>query len=343
MRNRPICYWLGLFLFFSAGCATVPRPPALPQAQRLYLKDLCERNFIDLEWDTVTQAVTLEFFGIHARGLIGSDLIILDGRQIRLSQPLMREDQAIVVPLDFESKVIVPLLEIPETQAPLMRRIIIDAGHGGRDPGAVGCHGLQEKDVVLDITRRLVSSLRAKGFEVTLTRSGDEFISLEKRTEIATAAEVDMFVSIHANSCTSRYVDGIEVFYLRDLTWQEHREPQRKRNHEILFERLTMQKDHKQVRAIVQDLLYEKKIEASRFFADLVAKDLSRVTNAENRGAKQAAYFVLRNTLIPAILVEVGFLSNSHEEGLLRKISYRQAIAESLADSIYTFAGRYGG
>jgi len=324
------------------GCATLPQAPKQPQEARIYLEDLCERNFIELDWDTVTQSVSLRFSGIQARGLIGSDLILVDERQIRLSQPLVREDQAIVVPPDFESKVIVPLLEIPEVQAPLMRRIMVDAGHGGRDPGAIGCHGLQEKDVVLDISRRLVDSLRQKGFEVTMTRATDDFITLERRTEIAAEQMVDLFVSIHANSCPTRYVDGVEIYYLRDLTWEEQREPQRKSNYSILFDKLSMDKNNEKVQEIVKDLLFENKREASRVFADQVAQDLSRVTSAENRGARQAGYFVLRNTLVPAILVEVGYLSNSREEGLLRKNSYRQAIAEGLANSIYSFAGRYG-
>ncbi len=342
MKRNILCYLTAGLLFVATGCATAPRPSQRAELTPLNLEDLCARHLLEMHWDTVTQTVRLRFSGIEARGMIGSDLVVLDGREIRLNGPLTRQNQAIVVPPDFESRVITALLEIPDSQPPQMRRIVIDAGHGGRDPGAIGCNGLYEKDVVMDIARRLGASLRQKGFEVTMTRSGDEFITLEKRTEIAAAGSVDLFVSIHANSCPSRYPDGIEVYYLRDLTWEEQREPQRQINHAIFFDKLAMEKGHPQVEKIVQDLLYENKKEASRVFAETVAKDLSRVTSAENRGAKQADYFVLRNTLVPAILVEVGFLSNAHEEGLLRKNSYRQAIAEGLADSIYDYTAHYG-
>jgi len=320
------------------GCATVPRTPSPHPAAKHYLKDVCLQQQVEWEIDSIAQTVLIHFGQAQARGLIGSHTMIVNGREIYLSRALKREDNAIVVPPDFSTKVIEALKILPPGGAVTLPRIVIDAGHGGRDPGAIGCSGLYEKEVVLDVSRRLAEALRQKGFTVKMTRRDDRFLTLEERTEITSEAAADMFVSIHANSCPERGPEGIEVFYLRDLTWEEKKEPQRLRNHHLLYKRLQMERGDQQTETIVADMLYQSKKELSAVLADHVARGLSRTMRVSNRGAKDAAYFVLRNTLVPAILVEVGFLSNRREEGKLKSKEYRQRLADGLAESLYTFS-----
>ncbi|NLE64495.1 MAG: N-acetylmuramoyl-L-alanine amidase, partial [Elusimicrobia bacterium] len=126
-----------------------------------------------------------------------------------LTGPLRRENGTVLIPADFEKKVLGQTLPVAGsfgTSKPgvLLRRVALDPGHGGKDPGAVGFKGLQEKEVVLDIARRVRKGLLASGITVVMTREGDEFISLERRTAIASCEKADLFVSIHANAHKSR-------------------------------------------------------------------------------------------------------------------------------------------
>jgi len=327
-----------LFLFsalvFVFGCATVPPRPPCP-AEQVYLNDLCDEHGVDWQWDSVAQTVLLRFGQNEARALLDSDVVLLDGREVVLSAPLIREKESIVVPPDFKKKIIDRLCAVEITQPAV--NILIDPGHGGRDPGAISHTGFHEKTVTLDIARRLKNSLRQRGFETMMTRADDRFISLEERTQIAAAGKADLFVSIHANSCPSRGVDGIEVYYLRPLSCQEKKEAQREKNRGILFSALNMDQDDENLKTIVADMLEDNKEEVSRILADHVARGLSRVMRTTNRGARESAFFVLRNALMPAVLIEVGFLSNAREEKLLKTADYRQKIADTIAESLYSY------
>ena len=210
---------VSLLLFLLAGCTTVP----LTKDEGISLKELCDRYTILWEWDSVSQVVTLSRGDLKAKALIGSDLVIVGTQKVQLSAPLKRGRGIIIVPADFERRIIEPLFEkkYPKIIAARAPKIIIDAGHGGKDPGAVGFSGTKEKDIALDIVNRLTTILQKLGFEVQLTREGDEFISLPQRTEITSAAQTDLFVSIHANASLVRSASGIEVYTLRTLGKQE--------------------------------------------------------------------------------------------------------------------------
>ena len=325
--------------------------------ERIYLKDLCQQNNISWQWDSVSQVVTLDIDGVSVKGLVGSEVVLMGGHKVSLSEAIQTENSTVTVPQDFKSRIIDKIREQPvatfkSVKKPLaaqkypplqkVREIVIDAGHGGKDPGAIGLDGIQEKDIVLDIAKRLEKILTQRGFKVIMTRKDDEFISLQERTEVASKSEADLFVSIHANSSPARGADGIEVFSLKDLDSMDRDEEQRRLNEEHYFHRMSMEQQDDNLKTILSDMLYTNKQAESSTLANLIVEESANSVKARNRGAKDARFFFLRNTLIPSVLVEVGFVTNPHEGKLLDTISYRQKLAYAIAKGIMNYAdGEY--
>jgi len=322
----------GFVLFSLVGCETVPTVPS----QSLDLKVLCEQYNVQWYVDNVSQVVTLRAGGREAKALVGSNVVVLDGEKIYLTDALRRERGTVVVPSDFNTRVLQKLISAGGVRPGY--HVVIDAGHGGKDPGAMSRIGTQEKDITLDISRKLKQVLEAKGFKVTMTRDRDVFIPLEGRTEIATRAKADLFVSIHANSSPSRSIDGLEVYSLRDLEISEKHDPQRLKNQRTMYRSLSMQSNSPSLEGIINDMLYNYKISESQILASYVNKGVSIGARVNSRGVKRAGFHVLRNTLVPAVLVEVGFLTNTQEEAQLRNPLYRQRLADSIAASLVSFS-----
>jgi N-acetylmuramoyl-L-alanine amidase len=325
---------LGLIM---AGCAT--HPPVTIETQEAELKQLCDTYKVAMQWDSTTQVIALSKNGATAMALVGSNMVVIGDEKIALSGPVRRSHSRLLVPADFKRKVIDRLGARPGFAIAKFREIIIDAGHGGKDPGARGRSGLKEKTVVLDIAKRLKKNLEEEGIKVIMTRGRDEFISLKERTEIACRSKADLFISVHANSSRNRGVQGVEVYYLRDLGLTEKRDPNLKDNRRIKFRHFNMTNSSSALEGILTDMMESYKQSESRRLSFYLSKKTPSGMRAESRGSKSAGFFVLRNTLIPAILVEVGFLSNSHEEKLLNTGLYRQKVADSIAKGILDYAG----
>ena len=327
---------------WAGGCTTVPKKLPVLTEKEAYLKDISDRNNISWEWDQVAQVVTLKYRGENAKVLIGSDLVLIGSERITLSASTRTAKSAVIVPIDFQPKVVNRLRAKADKEKghdiPKIRSIVIDAGHGGKDPGAIGPTGLEEKGVVLDICKRLKEILQQRGFKVRLTRENDTFISLKERTEMASRADVDLFVSIHANASPVRSAYGFEVYCAYDLGFADRTALERKENERLMFNGLSIKKNAPDVEKIILDMLYDHKQHESGVLAEQVGQKTAKLIKTKDRGAKNERFFVLRNTLVPAILVEVGFLSNPKEEKLLKTSAYRQEIAQSLAASISDYA-----
>lgn len=224
------------------------------------------------------------------------------------------------------------------------RVIVIDPGHGGHDPGAVGPTGLQEKDVVLDIALKLRNILsRDSSLDVHMTRDKDIFIPLEERTAIARKKEADLFVSIHANASPNRAARGVETYL---LNWTNDEEAIRvaARENYISMKRMKekMAAYRNDVERILNDLSRDYKREESLKLAHLVQNSITSDIGREykrkiNLGVKQALFYVLVGASMPSILAEVSFISNPEEEKLLSKEDYRATIANSIASGIRTY------
>lgn len=334
-----------LFLFLSfivGGCATAPKVPLISTHKEIYLKDVCEKNGIYWQWDHVAQVATLGYRDIKAEVLVGSDLVIVDRERVTLSAPVRVVRSTVIVPIDFQSKVISRLRQRAAARKGYgitqVREIIIDPGHGGKDPGAIGRFGEPEKRVVLDISKRLKKILQDKGIKVRMTREKDEFISLQKRTEIASRSKADLFVSVHANSSPIRSVHGIEVYTAEYLGFKERNAGQRKTNQRLMFSHLSMKKGAPELDNIVADMIYTHKQAQAETLAKQLARKTARRVKTKNRGEKKSRFFVVKNTLIPAILIEVGFLTNPKESKLLQTSAYRQRVARGIAESVLDYA-----
>ncbi len=209
-----------LLVIGLSGCATVPRREALPAYNingitYVPLLTLCESRNIGWEYDTFTRKINLAKEDHKINLMVGEDLILVDGSARHLKYPVDIYQGAVVVPAKFSEEVLDVLFKKTYPQRPTairrIKKVVIDAGHGGSDPGAIGKNGLREKLVNLDIARRLSSLLKAEGIEVVLTRSADVSVSLERRIAIANNAKADFFLSIHSNANRVHSLKGFEA------------------------------------------------------------------------------------------------------------------------------------
>jgi len=217
--------------------------------------------------------------------------------------------------------------------------IVIDPGHGGKDPGAFGKGSTIEKEITLDLAKYLFFYLKKKfpGVRIYITRFDDSFVSLEGRSDIANRKlekhSRGIFISIHCNATLQSSVHGYEVFYLAQNIQNE-------------AERQTMMRENKVIQGGNPDvarfesylydsmLLYQSKMlarEVDRHFMEKMD------TLVSSRGVKKANFVVLRNTIMPAILVETGYISNTNEAGVLKSSKYKEVFAEALANALESF------
>jgi len=217
-------------------------------------------------------------------------------------------------------------------------RIVLDPGHGGHDTGTIGPEGLREKDLVLDVARRLGALIEERmGSEVVYTRSDDTFIPLERRTEIANEAKADLFLSIHANSSPLRSAAGVETYYLNFTTSKTALEVAAREN-------AGSQKTIYELQDLLEKIALKDKVEESREFAGRIQTALYSLsartnTHAKDRGIKKAPFVVLIGASMPSVLAEIGFISNAHDESTMRREDYRDRIAEALYKGLSSYAG----
>lgn len=221
-------------------------------------------------------------------------------------------------------------------------KIVIDAGHGGHDTGTIGPNGLEEKDLVLEVGKRLGKLLETRlGAEVVYTRKDDTFIPLETRTAIANQARADLFISIHANSSRDPSARGVETYYLNFTSSPEALEVAAREN-------AVSEKSIYELQDLVKKIALKEKIEESREFAGDVQESLHsglaiKSAAIRDRGVKKAPFIVLIGANMPSILAEVSFVSNPADEHRLETGEYRQRIAESLYRGIARYANGLSG
>ena len=229
------------------------------------------------------------------------------------------------------------------TPAQPLRFIVLDAGHGGHDPGATGPSGLQEKMVVLDVTKRLARMLEeGLGIKVVLTRTGDYFAPLRERTAFANAQRADLFVSIHANAHRASVSEGVETYFLSsEASDNEARQVAALENGVIQLESPTSRGKLDVLKTILWDLAQSEFQQESSRLAETVLDSMSQSLRIANRGVKQAGFYVLGGAAMPAILVEVGFLTNKKEEQKLMNVRYREQVARAIYLGLAEYKRRY--
>ena len=222
-----------------------------------------------------------------------------------------------------------------------VNRIVLDPGHGGKDPGAIGKNGLMEKDVTLKLARMLREKLTEDaGAKIILTRDSDVFIPLEERTAIANSQEADLFVSIHINAAPRRTASGIETYILSLSNNEEARRVAAREN-------ATSTRSVSDLEFILNDLIKTAKTNDSAKLAAVVQDNLvsglrKKFGKIRSNGVKGAPFYVLVGTKMPAILVEVSFISNPEEERRLKDEAYLREVVEGIAAGIMHYMNGTG-
>jgi len=233
-----------------------------------------------------------------------------------------------------------PVQPAPVRVAPQGRPVVVlDAGHGGKDPGATA-NGLREKEINLSVVKRVASILKNKGFEVRLTRSDDRYLKLNERTEMANRYNASVFVSLHCNALPAgRQAKGFEIYIMALPTDKDALQLAILENRELEDGGLSVEAADKKTRTLLQilgDMEQNAKIVESTSFAEV----LHRCTSSKGisvRRVAQAPFFVLRGAAMPAVLLEMGYITNSSEAKLLSNSSYQQKLASAIADGIESY------
>ncbi|HYP30094.1 MAG TPA: N-acetylmuramoyl-L-alanine amidase [Blastocatellia bacterium] len=227
--------------------------------------------------------------------------------------------------------------ELKSQNAPV-KCVVIDPGHGGHDTGTIGANGMREKDLVLDVARRLRAYIKRNypDVEVILTRDSDRFVALEERTAIANARRADLFISVHANASESRGASGVETYFMSpDRAPSEDLKAAARENAKFADDKHGGQ-EQKGPGAVVASVSAGNRVAESRELARYIQSGLVRgigaasPRTATNRGVKHAPFTVLLGALMPSVLAEVSFMSNPRDEALLQTAQFRERIAASL-------------
>ena len=230
----------------------------------------------------------------------------------------------------------------PQEAVKRRRLIVIDPGHGGKDPGATGVRGTREKDVNLAAALELSRVLKERGdFDVLLTRDEDVFIPLSERSEMANEKGADLFVSLHCNAAGNKHENGFEVYSVSETASDPAAEALAASENAVLAIEGKNPQDE-MAKMILLAMTKTEMINESSAFSALSAKAIGKRVDVSARGAKQAAFYVLRGTHAPAILIEMAFVSHAKDEAKLTSRRFRRTMAEGVASGITDYAKRQG-
>lgn len=320
---------------------------------------VCKEKNIDYEWDAVGRMAILRKNGVEARIRMGSDMMLVDGGDLKdIGPPSYFYNGMVLIPSSFARREMERIFKRKASAKAKTKQkkkgfsfhgiktIVLDPGHGGKDPGAVGrYYSLKEKDVNLDMARRLKTLLSYHGIKVYITRDKDIFIPLEERAEFTNKKGADLFISLHANASRAKWLKGFEIYYLSEKRMDDsERALKAAKDKASKFDEGTIDKRSATAKAIAYDLKFtENRIESKELAKSLIKSVKRKGIYSRKNSLKDARFHVLKNfkTDMPAILVEIGYLSNRGEERLLRLSSYRQKIAQGLADGILEYKRKY--
>jgi len=267
----------------------------------------------------------------------------VSGKVVKMSQEITPQDYTVdVKPSEYSNLLNNAGIPIKKMFGLKVKTILIDAGHGGDDPGAIGKMGTKEKNITLDIARRLRNRLAKSGaYNVIMTREGDETLTLKRRTEIASERGADLFISIHINSLPAKPMDIIETYYFGPSTDNETLQLVTKENESSSFSL----NEYKEVIQQIQDTLkfQESKVLALQIQRSMYSNMKSKNKNVLDYGVKRAPFLVLLGAEMPAVLAEVACISNVDEEKKLNKPDYRDDIAQYLENGITKYLNARSG
>ena len=276
----------------------------------------------------------------------GTATLLFSAAGVRVERLVLDAPRRIVLDFFFNAPTVVR--EVPQPQTSMAsgmprkagkKLIVLDPGHGGNDPGAVG-NGLKEKDINLGIGLKMEKSLLNKGFDVKMTRRTDVYLKLPERTEFANKADADMFVSIHVNALPpGKNSAGFEIYLMALPTDQDALALAKIENRDYMEDKTgSGATDHRTelLLKILGDMQQNNKINESTVGAEILFK-AGNSNGLPMKRVAQAPFFVLRGAGMPAVLLEVGFISNATEAKLLGHSGYQQRIADAMAQGVYNY------
>lgn len=345
----------------------------------LPLDELISRSGIEHSFDMISQKGKLYRKNHYAVYGVGLSVTLIDGSLYKSSAAVRRQNGRVLFPLDTGERVALSLNpdlrltrkggalivdrtdgeeKIQDQKSEKKRPgakdrigfIVIDPGHGGKDPGAVGKGGLREKDITLRVARFLEKKIRAvlPGVRIYMTRGNDRFIELSTRTVIANRLlkknENGLFLSIHVNSSLSSRISGYETFFLsQNPTNEEARNTAALENNVVILEDRSKGKAGRDDVDYIEAMMITTQIQKeSSALATSIQEGMAKKNRTfSSRGVKKADFYVLRGVLMPAALVEIGYISNKKESGYLKKDSHREAVAEGISQGVELFIKKY--
>jgi len=330
-------FFLAILMMFAPMTVWAVPPADVP------LTKIIAETGASFRWDPYLEIGELSFRGDIVRFKIGDPFIVINFRKKVAPVTVKRDTAGGIVFSVTAADSIKSLFKVKETDTYSMKikAIIIDPGHGGKDPGAIGHHiftgkpvVLKEKDVVLTVAKGLYSLLRARypEKEIILTRHTDKYITLEGRTQIANRVslkknEAMIFISIHANASLNPHSKGFEIWYLP---------PGYRRK---LIDPNSLAHDQKDVAPILNSMLEEEFTVESVLLAKQIESGLIRQVGdkIEDRGLKEESWFVVRNAKMPAVLVELGFVTNRDEAKIMGNKVYLKKMSEGIYNGVQSF------
>ena len=316
-----------LLLVFFLGCVSIPRKEVFyPVSLYSELEKFCRENNLEYSFNTLDDIIYLKGEKKDIRLLLNSCFVLFNGKFFSLENPPFYQEGKIYIPQELR-KIIFQKIPFLWPRPLAINTIIIDPGHGGKDPGAISPWGLREKDINLKVAKILKKELEKKGLLVYLTRDKDKFLSLEERVKFAKEKEADLFISIHANFNYNRYIRGVEIYYLSPYFSQKlkpfYLAKKERNNYSLKF---------------WKNLCYRNNSISKEFANCLVEifKEMGfKVTS------KRAKFYVLKYGYVPAILVEIGYLSNYYEERLLTSARYQRQVARAISLAVSLLNDQY--
>ena len=319
--------------------------------QYIPLVKICDAYGLDCRWDSFIRTATVKRGSKSIVLRTGSDTILVNGAKKKLDKPVILSAGAVFVPVSFVHSNLgaiaetAPVREIPRHETPKkfsIRTIVLDPGHGGKDPGAIGRRKrIKEKDLTLVLAKKLKERLEREGMEVILTRNNDTFISLSRRAEIANSKKADLFVSVHINSSRSRSLHGFECYYLSDATDDSARALEAFENSSIkVGEGASLEHSAGLDKTLWDMTLTENRKESSELAGRICNAIESNVVMG-NRGVRSARFYVLKHTHMPSVLIEAGYLSNRYDESKLKDYGYLDRVADAVAKGILKYKMEY--
>lgn len=307
--------------------------------QYVPLLRFCNYYELDWDWDLVSQRIEIKRGGKTVTLMPDSSRALVNEKAIRLDHPVEYKDGTAYIPAQsalFLSEKVFGLEKarvVPVKGMYQIKTVVIDPGHGGKNWGARSRCGTKEKNIVLDISKRLKRYLEKKGLKVFLTRNKDVFIPLKKRTAFANNKKADLFISVHANASRYSSARGLEVFYLSEATDDTARALAAAENASLKFEEVSSPTEY--------DLMLSEYRRESRELACYICNVTADRLGMRKRGVKGARFVVLKGAMMPAVLAEVGFLTNWQEASKLKKSSFRDKVASAISCSILAYKREY--